>query len=144
MIKSLPKPSKLYASDPCTVIWSENDQRQSQNFMKTLPNSANQVSFTFTSLNSKEKHSSMTKPQDQHVTTTTTSATTPSISTTSIPMSAGLWKIRKRILGHPTKKESKDFQQQSKPVQSKRRHVKWRMRSWLIRRRLDFTARFSP
>jgi hypothetical protein len=59
MIKSLPKPSKLYASDPCTVIWSENDQRQSQNFMKTLPNSANQVSFTFTSLNSKEKHSSM-------------------------------------------------------------------------------------
>jgi hypothetical protein len=86
----------------------------------------NQKSFTSTSLSSKEMHPSTTKLEDQCVTMTAASATTPSLFTTSILMVAGLQKIEKRILGHPARKESEDFRPQIKSVQPKRGHAKLR------------------
>jgi hypothetical protein len=62
---------------------------------------------------------------------TTTNATTPIMSRTSVPIVVGLWNTRKRILSQHSRKESQDFRQQSKLVQPKRWHVKPRMRSWM-------------
>jgi hypothetical protein len=90
--------------DPWTVIGSGNSRRQLQNSMTTSPNSPSWRFFTSVSLSSNRKHRSLTKPQDQPATTTTTSAATPCRYTTLTPTVVGLRKIGKRILGHHGKK----------------------------------------
>jgi hypothetical protein len=107
MTKLSLKPSKLYRLNPCRVIWSGNDERKSQNFMRTSSNSTNRRSRTSANLSNKEKHPSTMMLQDQCTTMTATNATTLSMSTTSIPMVAGLWKTGKRIMGHLLKKEAR-------------------------------------
>jgi ribosomal protein L31 len=90
--------------DPCTVIWSGNGRRQSQNFMRISPNLANQTSLTSASSSNKENHPSTMKLQDQHAITIADNIITPSRSTISILMATGLRKTGKRILSHLHKK----------------------------------------
>jgi flagellar biogenesis protein FliO len=68
--------------------------------MKISSNSINRRSSISTNLSNKEKHPSMTKLQDQHITTTI-----PSMSIALILMVVGLYKIEKRTLGHLHKKK---------------------------------------
>jgi hypothetical protein len=104
MIKFSLKPSRLYTSNPCTVIWSGNGRKQLRSSKRSFPNSVSQRSCTSASLSSKEKHPSMMKAQSQ-LATMRISALTPSKYTSSTPMVVSLWKTEKRILGHLHKKE---------------------------------------
>jgi hypothetical protein len=104
MIKSLLKPSKLCALDPCIVIWLGNDRRQLRISMRSLPNSTSRRPCTSVSSSNKEKHPSMMKLHGQPA-TMITSAVTPSKCTTSTPKAVGHRRTRKRTLGHLCKKE---------------------------------------
>jgi hypothetical protein len=74
--------------------------------MKISSNSINRRSSISTNLSNKEKHPSMMKLQDQHITMITGNTTIPSMSIALISMVVGLYKIGKRTLGHLCKKRS--------------------------------------
>jgi hypothetical protein len=117
MIKSLLRLSKPCARSPCTVISSGSGPKQCRSYMNSSQKSVSLKFNIFVSSSSRGKCQSPMKLQD--LTTMKISEATPNRYTVSILIVVDHQKIRRRILEHPRKKDTRE-----PPIEDSRRAAK--------------------